>query len=169
MAFAASKRKKIKSHLSGPSQLKLTSMIDMFTILIVFLLKSYSAVELNVISSPNLSLPTSISTKIPSETLILTVAKNAIIVEGKAVVELTKNYDVVGMSPDELVIKSLYSVLSYHSKKLSKQAEAYGNDFKGEITLQGDKDISFKLLKRVIVTAGKAEFGEFKLATYKQE
>ena len=40
MAFAATKRKRIQLHRKPVQQLKLTSMIDMFTILLIYLLKS---------------------------------------------------------------------------------------------------------------------------------
>jgi len=169
MAFAATKRKRIQSHIEQPRQVRMTSLIDMFTIILVFLLKSYSAVELNVTPSQYLSLPVSISSKMPEDTLVVTVAKNAIVVEGKPVAEVNRYGDVVGMDPEDIVIAPLYAVLKSHSDRLKARAEKFGTNFEGEITLQGDKEIPFKLLKRVMQTAGKAEFGEFKFATYKTE
>ena len=169
MAFAATKRKKIKSHLTGPQQLKLTSMIDLFTILIVFLLKSYSAVELNVVPTQNMMLPTSISSKLPEETLVITVARNAIVVEGRPVCEVTPDGDILGVSSDEAIVRPLLEELVRHQQRFKVLAQRYGREFTGELTLQAHREIPFHLLRRVLATAGRAEFGEFKFATYRTE
>ena len=169
MSFSPTKRKKIRSHLSAPEQLRLTSLIDLFTIIIVFLLKSYSAVEVNVVSRPDLTLPTTVMVRAPEESTVITVAKGSILVDGNYVAEVTPSGDVVGLAPDDVVIPGLLGALRDEAAKGKDLAFRNKEQFKGEITLQGDKDVPYKLLKRVLITAGKAEFGQFRLAAYREE
>ncbi len=170
MAFAASKRKvQMRSRIKPFSSLRLTSLIDMFVIILVFLLKSYSVVELNVQIQDNMHLPTSISRKLPMETVVLTVAKNAILVDGIGVAEVGENFEVVGVETNEAGIPAVTTLLERKYKAFEKQAKAREDDFKGELTVQCDKDIPYRLLKRLIKSAGDAHFSDFKLMAFKQE
>ena len=169
MAFAASKRKRIGGHLKPFGQLKLTSLIDMFTIILVFLLKSYSGVEFNVQISKDLHLPTSISQKLPTDTVILTVAKNAILVDGAALARVNENFEVEGVSSEETGIPILTSVLKAKYASYSRQAQGRKEGFKGDVTVQADRSIPYRLLKRVIKSAGDARFANFKLMAFKEE
>ncbi|MBZ0271418.1 biopolymer transporter ExbD [bacterium] len=169
MAFPASKRKRIEGHLKKPEQLRLTSMIDMFTILLVFLLKSYSAVEFNVQISKDLHLPTSISQKLPVETVILTVAQNSVLVDGEVVANVDQEFEIVGAERDAIELPTLTAVLKNKYSRFSRQAKGRGEEFRGDITIQADQDIPYKLVKRVIKSAGDAGFANFKLMAFKEE
>lgn len=169
MAFAASKRKKIKSRIKPFQGLKLTSLVDLFTLILVFLLKSYSAVELNVQISKNLHLPSSISRKLPVDTVIITVAKNAILVDGIGVAEVDENLQIKNVEAAELGVPQLTHFLKRKHDIFQRQARARGEEFKGEVTLQCDKDIPYGLLKRIIKSAGDAHFSSFKLMAFKRD
>lgn len=86
MAFAATKRKRIQLRRKPIEQLKLTSMIDMFTILLVYLLKSYSPTEMYNEEQKLLELPYSVSTKEPLETTLLQISQNMITLNGKPII-----------------------------------------------------------------------------------
>ena len=62
--------------------------MDMMTIILVFLLKSFSATEVTVTPSSNLKLPMSVADKQPSVALNVVVAKDAIIVDNKRILNL---------------------------------------------------------------------------------
>ncbi len=170
MAFAASKRKvQMRSRIKPFAGLRLNSLIDMFVIILVFLLKSYSVVELNVQIQDNLHLPTSISRKLPMETVVLTVAKNAILVDGIAVAAVGADFEVSGVEAKEAGIPVVTELLSRKFKTFEKQASAREEEFKGELTVQCDKEIPYRLLKRLIKSAGDAHFSNFKLMAFKAE
>ena len=69
----------------GVFALKLTSMIDMFTILLVFLLKSYSAEGQIVTLSKDLVLPESTSEKAPKVTSVISITNEWILVDGRPI------------------------------------------------------------------------------------
>ncbi|MCZ7585319.1 MAG: biopolymer transporter ExbD [Deltaproteobacteria bacterium] len=131
MAFAASKRKRIKGRLKPFEQLKLTSLIDMFTIILVFLLKSYSAVEFNVPASKDLHLPTSVSQKLPVDTVVVTVAKNAVLVDGAVAARVTGEFEVEGVDAAEPSVPLVTTVLKAKFSQFSRQAQGRKETFRG--------------------------------------
>lgn len=170
MAFAATKRKRIKGRMKKVGQLPLTSLIDIFTNILVFLLLNYSAVEMNVQVQQNLHLPTSISQKLPVDTVILTVAKNVIMVDGDAVLRVNEsNFEVDGIASNEPSLPGLTSILKKKYEQFSNQAKRRGEEYKGEITVQADRDIPYLLIKRVIKSAGDASFANFKMMAFKED
>jgi Biopolymer transport protein ExbD/TolR len=170
LAFAASKRKmQTTSRIKPFTSLKLTSLIDMFTIILVFLLKSYSVVELNVQVQDNLHLPNSVSRKLPMETVVLTIAKNVILIDGIAVAQVGENFEVAGVEASDAGVPAVTTLLSRKFKAFERQAQARQEKFKGELTVQCDKEIPYRLLKRLIKSAGDAHFSDFKLMAFKVE
>ncbi|MDP8257625.1 MAG: biopolymer transporter ExbD [Candidatus Alcyoniella australis] len=174
MAFAATKRKRIGiKHVER--QIQMTSLMDMFTILLCFLLGTYDSVQLQITPSENLTMPTSINDKLPSqEPVSVMIAKNAILVGDSWIVDVSPDTGDVNSrstlpqdgSWDPLIIPELYQVLKTRTDRLRERAQMEGTSFTGKLMLMGDKDIPYGLLKRVMITAGKAEFGDFQLLTY---
>src|SRR3989337_4484657 len=80
MPFSPSKKKKRRSRLTVAT-LTLTSMMDMFTIILLFLLKSYSAEGDILTADPKLKLPVATS-KVPSKMkLIIQITNEEIMVD----------------------------------------------------------------------------------------
>ncbi|RME04494.1 MAG: hypothetical protein D6812_04185 [Deltaproteobacteria bacterium] len=170
MAFRASHRQRKSLHRQKPMQLQLTSLIDIFTVLLLFFLKSLSQeAEFQVTPSETLKLPESIAQKAPEPTVHLIIAQDAILFEGQKVLDLP-NGELPPEAVDGFIIKPLLSVLKRRAEQLKTFEQRYKHlPFKGKITLYGDRRIPFSLLKRVMVTAGEAEFGEFRFAVLNQE
>ena len=169
MPFKPSGRKRIKPKLEPMRPLRLTSMIDLFTIILIFLLKSYSAVELNVTPSKFLSLPSSISTKMPTDAVMITVARNAIVLEGRPVVGIDENFNIRGLESDEVIIPNLFVELKKRYDRLAKRAELYKREPPDKVMIQADKEVPYKLLLRVLKTAGDVGFSKIIFLTYQKE
>jgi biopolymer transport protein ExbD len=166
----------------GGDELNITSMMDMMTIILVFLLKSYSTSDVSVAPSDNLQLPSSTAQKQPELAVNLVVAKNQLVVDGVPVLSLTQVPDderpgqnMTAVPEDELrgnVISKLYDRLlekAEAAKALGSKSGKGEFDFKGRILLQVDRDMPFSVLRTVMYTAGQAQFGEFKFVVYKIE
>ncbi len=160
--------------------LNITSMMDMMTIILVFLLKSYSTSDVSVAPSDQLQLPTSSSSKPPELAVNLVVARNRIVVDGVPVLDLTTVPDeehpgepMTAVPEDEKrgqVITKLYDRLvekAEAAKTLAEQSGSEEHAFKGRILIQCDKELPFGVLREVMYTAGQAQFGEFKFVVYK--
>lgn len=148
--------------------LQLTAMVDMFTILIVFLLKSYSTSAVHINPAEGLMLPYSTSTTHPVEALKLIVSREGIFVEGEHIVvfengNLTTDY-FDRNDPD--FIKQLYHSLDQHAEKakeIAGQNDSY--NFEGKIVMQADSGLDYGLLKKVMYTSSLAGYADLKLAT----
>ncbi|HAP67658.1 MAG TPA: hypothetical protein DCQ99_07750 [Nitrospinae bacterium] len=164
MPFSPSKKKKRRSRLTVAT-LTLTSMMDMFTIILLFLLKSYSAEGDILTADPKLKLPVSTSKEPPKMRLILQVTPEDIMVDGVKVAEVGKDMD-----NKELLIKPLLDKLNENRAKtefISKSNPSL--KFKGEVLIQGNKDIPFFLLEKVMYTSGQAGYSSISLAVISRE
>ena len=136
--------------------MNLVSLIDIFTLLIFFLLSNTAAVEV-LPSSKAVKLPESTSEKIPKETVVLVVNDKDILVQGRKIASVA---DV--MAADGDVIAPLKAELDERAKvqTIRKENEAQSK----AITIMGDKDISYRLLRKVMVTCARANFSEVSFA-----
>lgn len=138
------------SQPDGTFRPQLTSLIDVMTILLVFLIKSFS-VEGNLITpSPDLLLPDSNSKKPPKLLYSIEITKTAVLSEGEKVVEISEFEN-----QDTLLVPQLYHWMLIQREKLSSTATAK------EVLIQSDREIAFKIIKKVMFTCSKAGFSEF--------
>lgn len=147
-------------------KLNITSMMDMFTIILVFLLKNFSTEGTIVTPANNLTLPESTVEKKAKESLSVKVAKNTITVENNLVLDQQAFESL--MKQKEFMIKPLYDVLLKYSEEAKKMSEISGKDFSGEITIQGDVEIPYNVLTRVMYTCGQAGYPNMNLFVYRQ-
>lgn len=150
----------------GTFALRLTSMIDMFTILLVFLLKSYSAEGQIMTVAQDLKLPESTSQQKPGVMSVVAVTKEWLLVDGRPIERLEAI-----MESDKMLINSLREEL----QRLRSMSEGIGElstqmqGFRGNIAIQGDKDITFDLLKRIMLTCGQVGYNNMHLAVLEKE
>ena len=136
--------------------LNLVSLIDIFTILIFFLLSSASEVE-TLPSFKSVKLPESTAETHPRETIVVTISGTEIIVDGRKVADVA---DV--MRTDSDVIAPLKAELELLSKRLVIREKNQAS--KAAITIMGDKDIPYRLLRKVMVTSARANFTDVSFA-----
>jgi biopolymer transport protein ExbD len=155
-------------------ELNITSMMDMMTIILVFLLKSYQTEDISVTPSDDLMIPVSTSLKPPKLAVNVVVSRKDIVVDGKWVLDLTEKADSdsgqqVLAIPDEekrgQLISTLYDVLlekAETAKDLGARTGSSDFDFKGEVLLQCDRRLPFSVIREVMFTSGQAQFGNFR-------
>jgi biopolymer transport protein TolR len=130
--------------------LNLISLMDLFTILVIFLLFQASNDGESLSIAQDLVLPTSTSSQAPVPALTVTVTEREIRVEESVVAESRSVLE----NPDP-VISGLKERL------LSKGA--------GRVTILGDRQIPFDLLKKVMVTCTDAGIEQISLAVLSRE
>jgi len=152
--------------------LALTSMLDILTTILFFLLKNYSYVKTNFTVADDLSLPRSTNRMPPPDSALqLVVTKKSIILDDKELVPI-KNGDVPKefLYRDGVTIVRLAQALEQHKKRskyIARRSDSH--TFSGLIVLQADRNLEFRLLKKVIYTAGITDFVMLKLAVLKKE
>jgi biopolymer transport protein ExbD len=145
--------------------LRLTAMIDMFTILLIFLLKSFS-VEGEIMSvAKDLRLPESTAQTPPKAAPILVVTNEWIILDGTPVEKVA-----TVLNQQDNIINSLKTQLQQIRAFSESLAQLDANmGFKGNIAIQGDKDIPFGLLKKIMFTCGQVGFNDMLLVVNQAE
>ena len=159
--------------------LTITSMMDMMTIILVFLLKSYSTDDISVAASDDLVLPVSTTMVKPQLAVNLVVTKSLVVVDGVEVLRLTEEADeenpgemLLTVPEDEKkgrLITLLYDRLlekAEDAKQLAEMTGSEDHEFKGRILLQCDKELPFSVIGDVMYTAGQAQFAEFRFVVY---
>jgi len=139
-------------------------MVDVFTVLLVFLLKSYAAEGTLTAAAQNLQLPASTSTVTPRTTLTITVSQDAVFVDDERVTSLRQVADT-----DGLYLPELGRALKARADKSRFIAGSNtGSSFRGQVTILGDRQTSFSILQKVMFTAAASEFSDIALAVYQR-
>ncbi len=152
--------------------LNITAMMDMMTIILVYLLKSYSSDPASITPQGDLSMPFSTTRLKPEAAVPLAISKNSILVNDKEVCKIVNNRVdpncKEGKSEEQYMIQTLYSALDSERQK-QEEIAAYNStqQFKGLILIMGDKDIPFRVVSEILYTAGQAQFGNFKFVVLK--
>lgn len=139
--------------------LNLVSLMDIFTILVFFLLVNSSNVQ-QMPNSKSVKLPQSTSDRLPEETLLLLVNKDHILVQGQPVVTLAELKGQEGG-----LIEPLLKELQHHAERNGLlQAGAAP----GEVTIMGDRELEYSLLKRIVATCSLANYTSVSLAVIRK-
>jgi biopolymer transport protein ExbD len=150
------KRAERRSRNKTTLDMNLVSLIDIFTLLIFFLLSNTAAVEV-LPSSKAVRLPESTAEKAPKETVVLVVNDKEILVQGRKIASVAEV-----MAADSDLIAPLKAELDLQAKVQTIRRE---NETQSKaITIMGDKDISYRLLRKVMVTCARANFSEVSFA-----
>ena len=135
---------KKKKRVQKREELAITSMMDMMTIILVFLLKSYSTEDISVKASDDLLIPLSSSMAPPRLAVNLVVTRSAVLVDGVEVLNLERVPDdetgeeVVRVPDDEKkgqMVSKLYDRLlekAEYAEELSNRAGIADSEFKGQ-------------------------------------
>jgi biopolymer transport protein ExbD len=150
------KRAMRKQRNKSMMDLNLVSLIDIFIILIFFLLTS--AMEVEVLpSSKAVRLPESISEKGPKATVVVTVSAQDILVQGKRVASVSEVLNSDGDLIESLKLE-LDSQASRQVIRKEREAEARA------VTIMGDREIPYRLLRKVMVTCARANYSQISFA-----
>jgi len=155
------KRAERKGRNQTMVDMNLVSLIDVFTILIFFLLSSASGVEL--LASPKaVKLPESIAEKSPVETIVVVVSGSDILVDGRKVASVA---EVMATQSD--LIAPLKAELDLLGNRQVIRAENQAQT--QAVTIMGDKEIPYQLLRKVMVTSARANFTDLSFAVRRKD
>ncbi len=141
--------------------LNITSMTDMFTILLVFLLQSFAAGEVNLDPVSGVRLPSSSTEKNPVDGARISISASEIKFDQKVVATIKDNKVDAALldAHDDQFIKPLFDEL----KKLNTSNEKLAKT--GKVLLQADENLPYDMLRKVMYTASMAGFPNLKLVT----
>lgn len=170
-----------KGKRSVTAVLSLTAMVDMFTVLAIFLLQNYNVKDFLVYTPKEVTLPKAQSIKELKPAFVITISNKEILLDKTAVASFAEV-----QTQQEWLIKSLYDQLQQglikskqeYESKLQSQLKTAVENARGEkdedpfawkkITIQSDKDIDFLTVKKIMYTVTEAGAGEINFAVIKK-
>jgi biopolymer transport protein ExbD len=140
------------------TKMNLTSLMDVFTILVFFLLVNSGSVE--VLDAPKeVKLPESMAQEKPRETVVIFVSPDEVLVQGKLVAYTADILESAGSSPIMPIIARLAelsdSVVGAATNSVSKSQE---------VTILADKSVPFTVIKRIMTTCTSGGYSQVSLA-----
>jgi biopolymer transport protein ExbD len=144
----------------GGGALNLVSLMDIFTILVFFLLVHSGDAEV-LQSSADVELPESISETKPRETVVVLVTRDEVLVQGEVVGRVAEI-----MARDVLIIPELKQALQSQNERALSQD---GDIASREVTILGDRELPYSLLKKIMATCTDADYGQLSLAVMQKD
>jgi biopolymer transport protein ExbD len=142
--------------------LNIYPMMDMMTILLVFLIMQFATTAANIVQSSELQIPYSTAKTETSDSVPVLISRNEIVVDGKHVLALRNGQ----VDPSQkqgggtgFLISPLLGEMEKHQKRLKAiGARNTQRGFRGEVQVIADKRTPYRTLTEVIYTLGQAEF-----------
>ena len=132
--------------------LNMVSLMDIFTILVFFLLVNATSEE--VLPSPkNIILPDAVAEKIPAKNLVIAVNENSITLQGQYIISVPD-----AMKNQSKTIKPLFEALRKNATEVKDLVDNNG------VTIMGDKKIPYALLKKIMLTCAGANYTNLSFA-----
>jgi biopolymer transport protein ExbD len=142
--------------------LPLTSLMDVFTILVFFLLFHSSGSE--VVEAPKqIKLPDSVVETKPRETVVILVSPDDVVVQGEAVI---KTVDLLDAKTD--TVAEITDKLERLQRNIIGISTRTAVESK-EVTILADKSIPFRVLKKIMSTCTGSGYGKISLAVTQKE
>lgn len=149
-----------KRHKGAPG-FNLVSLMDIFTILVFFLLVNSGEGEV-LPSTQSIELPESIAEAKPRQNVVVMVTERDILVQGNRVALVENLQD-----NSSLEIETLKVALEKQSERRRLTADS-SNAPAPEVTIMGSKTIPYNLLKKVMASCTEAGYGRISLAVYQK-
>ncbi|HRO67294.1 MAG TPA: biopolymer transporter ExbD [Pseudobdellovibrionaceae bacterium] len=140
--------------------LNITSMTDMFTIMLVFLLQTFATADVQVEPVQGMRLPSSNSNLNPIEGVRLIVTKDELLIgEHKLATLKDKKFDIHDIDgADANFLPLLFNELDKLAKNSTDE-----HIKEGRILLQADASLPYDTLRKVLYTASMAGFPQLKM------
>ena len=154
------RRRRIRPR-SVHSPLRLTSMMDILTTLLLFLLKSFVVEGEAMTPVPGVNLPESSSNTTAQAAIVVAIFDNTIMIDGQVVAQVSRM-----AGSNDLLIEPLADRLDEARDRVVEIARRRGGgeEFHGRVAIQGDRKIEFSILQRVMYTCGYSGYEEISLA-----
>jgi biopolymer transport protein TolR len=134
------------------ASINLVSMIDIFTILIIYLLVNTAAVQ--IVGAEQVDLPSSVAVEPPRENVSVILTRDDVLVDGKAVMKVA---DIRDNGP------AVIPLLKQSLLEAAPLAPSQQGDEGGEVNILADKSVPYSLLKKIMTTCADAQFAKISL------
>lgn len=159
MSSALRLRRMTRNHkrLTQQAKLSLVSLMDIFTILVFFLMVNSGDVEV-LEADKNITLPDSVSELKPDIGLTIKISNNEIIVQGRKIADVA-----TVLAQTDTQIAQLSEELNYQTARAATPT-AKEQRLGRQVIIMGDQGMPYKLLKRIMSTCASSDYRDISLA-----
>ncbi len=150
--------------------LNITPMMDMMTIILVFLLKSFASSQQSITMDQNLMVPKSQTNLKAKEAIQVTISKKIILVEGEGIAPISGGKVDPALKRDGengYYISPLVEYLEKVAKREKKVAELQGQIFEAQLLVVADQTTPYRLLTEILYSCGQAGYANYRLLVLK--
>lgn len=161
-SFRAKRLAKHHKRYNSTSKLNLVSLMDIFTILVFFLIVNQSEVRV-LQNTKELNLPVSIAKEMPAENILVTVLPRSILIQERVIWQQEQVLTQVSQQDNSGLMKALKTELNYLSAKrveLSKSEQENGR----AVTIIGDSSVPYQVLKQIMAACADSNYRDISLA-----
>ena len=159
MRHRLDRRERWRVGMPSGGSVNLISMMDVLTVLLLFLLKSYVAGGEVMVPPPGISLPASTAEQPPQSSLVVAIDNDEIVVGTDRVTSVAEALR------GNLEIQPLTERLMLERQQQDEIAKLRGETVKTRTaTIQGDRNIEFRVLQRVMYTLNRNGYESVALA-----
>ncbi|MEL6178624.1 MAG: biopolymer transporter ExbD, partial [Myxococcota bacterium] len=168
-AREAKRNKRLSRREVEGGGLNINSMMDMMTIILVFLIDSYGSNPIQVKGGADLVIPYSTTELSPQDTMQITITRKSIVVGDKTVVAVKDGKVDKSQKKGEnsFYIQPLFDRLTEEVSRHRQMAALRKKEFDGVVTVVADRTVPYRLVAEVMYTAGQAQLSKFKFAVVK--
>ena len=154
--------KRMSRNKAGIPKINLTALMDVFTILVFFLLVNSGQTEL--LQTPKqMVLPESVIETKPRETVVIFVNKDDVVVQGETVARVA---DIMASSTDDIE-PIMAQLTSLQNRVIGVRTQTVAAS--KEVTILADKSIPFDVVRRVMASCTATGYERISLAVIQKE
>lgn len=143
--------------------LNLVSLMDIFTILVFFLLVNSSSSP-QLPSQKDLALPTSTAKKTPDETLVLAITPQSLLLAGREIISVAA----VKNSEQDIIEALLEELKFQRNNRQLTELDTVSDDASQSITIMGDESIPYDVMHRILATCQQANYTDIAFAAHQK-
>ena len=153
------KRKSLRRYKKGEMHLEINSLLDILVILLVFLIKNFSATHVDLPIPKELIVPISKSFDQNQDSVTVSLTKNLDIYVNKRIV------DRIDPSSSSRNINSLYNELLGERERIQNNYKSTGFNISSVVNVVIDESVNYKHIRKILYTLKEAKFKEYKFIT----
>jgi biopolymer transport protein ExbD len=157
----AAKKAARRGAVEEQAKLTITSLMDIISIIVVYLLKTYGSDPVMISPAQGQKVPMSVADAPIQDGVAVYVSTRDISFGDKKLVQLTDDGDIDPAVVNNHLIGPLFDVMAEEADKAKQMAEVRNTEWAARVILVGDQKIKFKTLVDVMYTAGRAEYREY--------
>ena len=144
------------------AELNLIPLIDIMSVMVAFLLVYSADVEV-IQNSKGVEVPQSVAEALPKHSVVVMITKEQLFVQGELVADVDDIHNA-----QATLIPSLQAVLE-RPMSTDRVESAEVDVSSREITVMGDKELPYDVVKKVMATCTAANYGKISLAVMRKE